>query len=154
MTGDKTRNHEQYMRRACELAREAKSNGNNPFGSLLVHGDEVIMEEQNHVNDDGDIALHPELTLARRAASELDPETISETVMYTSTEPCAMCSTGISFVGFKSVIYSVSLSEAVEIRGNGTEGIPSEEVFDRYDAETTLIGPVLSEEGKAILEEE
>ena len=150
MTDIKNLDHEKFILRACDLAKEAVDNGNNPFGSLLVHNGEIIMEERNRVNTDGDFALHPELTLARRATKELDPKTVSETVMYTSTEPCAMCSTGISFAGLKAVVYSVSGSTAYEIRNQEADGIPSEEVFERYNCETRVIGPILPDEGKAV----
>jgi len=150
MTDLDTLDHERYMTRACELAREAVESGNEPYGSLLVNDGEIIMEERNRVNTESDFAFHPELTLARRAPQELDPQTVSETVMYTSTEPCAMCSTGMTYAGLKAVVYSVSGSKAAELRGDGIGGIPSEEVFERYGADTTVIGPVLPEEGADI----
>jgi tRNA(Arg) A34 adenosine deaminase TadA len=142
--------HEQFIDRACDLARQAGDRGDGPYGSLLVVDDEVVMEETNRERTDDDLALHPELTLARRAASELDPETAAEAVMYTSTEPCPMCSTGMVYAGLGAVVYSVSGARAVELRGGGTGGIPSEEVFDRLGADVAVHGPVLPEAGEAV----
>jgi tRNA(Arg) A34 adenosine deaminase TadA len=142
--------HETYIERACELAREAANRGDDPYGSLLVYDDEIIMEATNRTRTDDDVAAHPELALARRAAAELDPEIVSETVMYTSTEPCPMCSTGMSYARLGAVVYSVSGAQASEIRGGGTGGIPCDEVFDRLGADINVVGPVLPEEGKSV----
>jgi tRNA(Arg) A34 adenosine deaminase TadA len=153
MTDFDTLNHEQYIKQACDLAREAGKRGDGPYGSLLVVDGEVIMEESNRENTDDDLSLHPELTLARRAKSELDPETASEAVMYTSTEPCPMCSTGMAYAGLKAVVYSVSGARASELRGGGTGGIPSGEVFERLDTDIDVVGPVLEDDGTAVHEE-
>jgi len=153
MTDLKTLDHEQFIEQACDLARTAGERGDGPYGSLLVVDGGVIMEETNREHTNDDLALHPELTLARRAKSELDAETAGEAVMYTSTEPCPMCSTGMAYAGLDAVVYSVSGERAAQLRGGGTGGIPSEEVFDRLGADIDVVGPVLLEEGTAVHEE-
>lgn len=144
--------HERFIERACELARTAGERGDGPYGSLLVVDGEIVMEETNRERTDDDLALHPELTLARRAPQELGPEKASDAVMYTSTEPCPMCATGMAYAGLDAVVYSVSGSRAAELRGGGTGGIPCDEVFDRLDAEIAVLGPVLPASGEAVHE--
>ena len=144
--------HEQYIQRACELARTAGERGDGPYGSLLVVAGEIVMEETNRERTDDDLALHPELTLARRAPRELGPEKASEAVMYTSTEPCPMCATGMAYAGLDAVVYSVSGARAAALRGGGTGGIPCGEVFDRVGADIDVVGPVCPDEGEAVHE--
>jgi len=144
--------HEQFIDRACELARTAGDRGDGPYGSLLVVDGEIVMEETNRERTDEDLALHPELTLARRAPPELGRESTSEAVMYTSTEPCPMCSTGMAYAGLDAVVYSVSGERASELRGGGTGGIPCDEVFDRLGADISVIGPVAQATGEAVHE--
>jgi tRNA(Arg) A34 adenosine deaminase TadA len=144
--------HEQFIDRACELARTAGDRGDAPYGSLLVVDGEVVMEETNREHTDEDLALHPELTLARRAPPELGPEKASKAVMYTSTEPCPMCSTGMAYAGLDAVVYSVSGERASELRGGGTGGIPCDEVFDRLGAGITVVGPVAQDQGERVHE--
>nr|WP_248910298.1 hypothetical protein [Halocatena marina] len=55
------------MRETFELAREAAARGDEPFGSVLVRDDTVIMSDSNHEITDDDIRRHPELHLAYRA---------------------------------------------------------------------------------------
>ena len=141
--------HETPTRRAIELAEKAADRGDDPFGSVLVRDGEIVMEERNRTHTEDDLALHPELTLARRAASEWSAGECEETVMYTSTEPCSMCATGIAYAGLGGVVYSVSGERVAELHG-GSGGIPCEEVFERLDADVAVGGPVLESEGLAL----
>ena len=144
---------EAAMRRAFELAREATDHGDGPYGTVLVVDDEVVMAERNETTSENDLRRHPELTIAKRVAAELDPDTAAEAVMVTSTEPCSMCAKGIADTNIREVVYSVSIARNYEITGVDYAGIPAAEVFERYGAETAVTGPVLPEEGEALLRE-
>jgi tRNA(Arg) A34 adenosine deaminase TadA len=137
------------MRRAIELAREAVARGDNPFGSVLVRDDAVIMTASNRVNTADDIRRHPELDLAYRACRELSPTERAETTMYTSTEPCPMCSGGMASAGFDRVVYSVSGPEVTAFTGSP----PSTRCADILPKTTDVVGPVLNEEGRRLHEE-
>ena len=100
---------EGFLRRAIELAAAAREAGNPPFGSLLVGPDgTVLAEEQNSTITDGDISFHPELKLAVWAARELLPEQAAGTTMYTSCEPCGMCTGALARSGLGRVVYALS----------------------------------------------
>jgi tRNA(Arg) A34 adenosine deaminase TadA len=60
---------EQYIERTFEFAREAGGRGDNPYGSVLVVDEEIVMAELNRERTGNDIAGHPELALARRGAA-------------------------------------------------------------------------------------
>ena len=141
--------HEPHVRRAIDLAREAGDRGDGPYGSVLVRDGEVVMEESNREHTDDDIALHPELTLARRAARELDPDARAETVLYTSTEPCPMCAGGIAIAGLGGVVHSVSTELLAEEFG-GPAGVPCGEIFERRGREIPVVGGVLEADGMAL----
>lgn len=138
------------MERALELAEEAAERGDDPFGSVLVFGDTIIAEERNTVNTDDDRTAHPELKLARWAGRELSPEERRRTTMYTSTEPCAMCSGGIRNVGLGGVVYSASVEVASIVAGSGDGGPRCAEIVGD---EMSVEGPLLPERGREILKE-
>ena len=56
----------------------------------------MLAEAYNTVHSNNDISAHPELKMARWAASELDPGTAAATTMYTSCQPCQMCTGAIA----------------------------------------------------------
>jgi len=138
--------HERHTERALELAREAAARGDEPFGSVLVRDDAVVMEARNAVNTAADLRRHPELTLAKRAGAELSPEERRETVMYTSTEPCPMCAGGIDIAGLRAVGYSVSTKRLAEVRGRDP-GVTSADVFEHGSGDVERFGPILPEAG-------
>ncbi|WP_338739451.1 nucleoside deaminase [Haloplanus salilacus] len=138
--------HASHMRSAFECARAAAARGDEPFGSVLVRDDAVVVAESNRVNTESDLRRHPELHLAHRACRAYDPDERAEMVMYTSTEPCPMCAGGMRTAGFGRVVYSVSGDEVAAFTGRGTT-VRSAAILDGV---TGAVGPVLPDEGLAI----
>ena len=143
---------EEYLREAIELAREAAADGNTPFGSLLVVGEEVIKRSTNTTVTDDDITAHPELKLARWAARELDSDDLADCTMYTSTEPCEMCATAIYYAGLNRVVYSVSAESLARVRGETGSGLSCADVIKRKGGTTAIDGPILETEGRRVHE--
>ena len=107
---------ETYLRRAIELAAEARAAGEKPFGSLLVGPEgQVFAEDWNTVTSERDITAHPELKVARWAARELAPEIARTTTMYTSCEPCIMCVGAIERSGLGRVVFALSTDQFYEL---------------------------------------
>jgi tRNA(Arg) A34 adenosine deaminase TadA len=100
---------EDFLRRAIALAAAARESGNPPFGSILVGPDGSVVAEDNNTSiTDNDISAHPELKLAKWAARELSPEDAAKTTMYTSCQPCGMCTGAIERSGLGRVVYALS----------------------------------------------
>ena len=115
-----THDDEQFLRRAVELAAAGRADGDAPFGSLLVGPDgAVLAEEHNTVLTDANITAHPELKLARWAASKLEPATAAATTLYTSCQPCGMCSGAIDRSGLGRVVYALSNDQLAELKPSG-----------------------------------
>ncbi|WP_336207036.1 nucleoside deaminase [Nonomuraea sp. LPB2021202275-12-8] len=132
---------ERFLRRAIELAASAREAGNPPFGSLLVSREgSVVAEERNSSLADSDITAHPELKLARWAARELDAETAAATTMYTSCQPCNMCTGAIERSGLGRVVFALS--------GEQLNGLKPSGGFPQVPSE----GPALYEEARVPVE--
>lgn len=100
------------LRRAIAIAAHAITLGDAPYGSLLADTDgAILIEARNTVRRDNDISAHPELKLARWAAREIEPETAAQTTMYTSCQPCGMCTGGIARSGLGRVVYALSTQQ-------------------------------------------
>jgi tRNA(Arg) A34 adenosine deaminase TadA len=130
-----------FLRRAIEIAARAVTSGDAPYGSLLVDAQgAVLMQAHNTVERDRDISAHPELKLARWAARELSPERAAATTMYTSCQPCGMCTGAIVRSGLGRVVYALSTEQLIEL-SPGADWPPV-----RQD------GPALFDEARAPLE--
>ena len=133
---------ERHLRRAIELASEARAAGDMPFGSLLVGpGGDVLAEDRNTVVTERDISAHPELKLARWAARRLDADVARRTTMYTSCQPCPMCTGAIARSGLGRVVYALSGAQLEELRPPGA--VSPDAVDMAYE------GPALFSEARA-----
>jgi tRNA(Arg) A34 adenosine deaminase TadA len=119
---------EGFLRRAIALAATARESGNPPFGSLLVGPDgTVIAEDHNTSITDNDISAHPELKLAKWAARELDTDAAAGTTMYTSCQPCGMCTGAIERSGLGRVVYALSGEQLNGLKpGGGFAAVPQD----------------------------
>ena len=79
------------MRRAIELAKHARSEGEVPIGALVVLGDEVIGEGWNRPIAASDPTWHAEIHALRSAASAKKNYRLTGATLYVTLEPCEMC---------------------------------------------------------------
>jgi tRNA(Arg) A34 adenosine deaminase TadA len=136
---------ERNLRRAIELAAEARAAGDMPFGSLLARPDgDVLAEDRNTVLTEQDITAHPELKLARWAARQLEPATARQTTMYTSCQPCPMCTGAIARSGLGRVVFALSGEQLQELRAPGAVGPDAAQI--EYE------GPALFDEARVPIE--
>jgi tRNA(Arg) A34 adenosine deaminase TadA len=116
-----TEEDEKFLRRAIGLAAKSRADGDPPFGSLLVGPDGAVLAEAHNTTLSGsDISLHPELKLAVWAARELSPEIAAETTMYTSCQPCGMCTGAIERSGLGRVVFALSSEQVTALKPPAT----------------------------------
>lgn len=115
-----------YLQRCIELAEEALLDGDQPFGSVLVSGDGVVLREDRNRVANGDHTRHPEFELARWAGNNLTPEQRVNATVYTSGEHCPMCAAAHAWVGLGRIVYA---SSSQQLAGWSAElGLPASPV--------------------------
>ncbi len=143
-----TRN-ERLMRICFELALSAREKGNHPFGALLTLEDNIVLTAENSVFTDHDITGHAEQNLISMASKQMSPALLTNMTLYTSTEPCAMCSGAIYWAGIRAIVYGCSAETLGDIAG-GSFVVPCRHIF-RYGIDpVTVVGPMLEEEAAAV----
>lgn len=83
--------HEQWMRYALDLAREAEESGEVPVGCVLVAGGEIVGQGRNSPIALLDPTAHAEMLALRQAAFALSNYRLTEATLYATLEPCPMC---------------------------------------------------------------
>jgi tRNA(Arg) A34 adenosine deaminase TadA len=143
--------HEGLIRRSIELAFACREKGSHPFGALLADLDgNIVLEAENTVGVDGDVTGHAELNLMSLASRKYSAEELSRLVMYTSTEPCAMCAGATFWAGVRAVVFGLS-EEALSRMGTSSGksnqpflNLSCREVFaGSLDHPTIVRGPIL-----------
>ena len=147
---------ETLLRRAFDVAKRARDGGDHPFGSILADPDgRVLMEQGNGYTSEGrDRTAHAERLLASRAARAYDLDFLARCTLYTSAEPCAMCSGAIYWAGIGRVVYGQTEKALKAATGaheeNPTLDLPCEVVFKAGQRATEVVGPLLEDEAAAL----
>lgn len=97
-----------FMRRALDLARYAEQAGEVPVGALVVLNDEVIGEGWNQPIVSHDPSAHAEIVALRAAATRMKNYRLTDTTLYVTLEPCAMCAGAIVHARVARVVYGAA----------------------------------------------
>jgi tRNA(Arg) A34 adenosine deaminase TadA len=145
-----TSSHEHWIRRAIELAREARRRGDHPFGAVLVDGDQELASARNAVNTAHDVTQHAELRLVSKASRTVDTELLRRTILYTSTEPCAMCAGAIYWTGISHIVFGLSAAELERTTGGAGLHRSAGDVLGAASTLTRIDGPILEDEAREV----
>lgn len=99
------RTHIHYMRKCIELGKEAMRNGNPPVGSILVKNDTIIGIGKEAGKSMNDITNHAEIEAIRDALKH--HQSLNDVTLYTTHEPCIMCSYVIRHHKIKTIVYGI-----------------------------------------------
>ncbi|WP_428668597.1 nucleoside deaminase [Runella sp.] len=100
--------HEFFMARCIELALIAKQRGDAAVGSVLVLKGKIIAEGIEGGKTYQDITCHAEMEAIRHARLLLKTHILSECILYTTHEPCIMCSYAIRHSQIKTIVMALT----------------------------------------------
>ena len=96
---------QEFMKIAVEEARACAEAGEVPIGAVLVRREEVLARGGNRTIRDCDPTAHAEIVVLREAARKLGNYRLTETTLYVTLEPCAMCAGAIIQARVPRVVY-------------------------------------------------
>ena len=135
----------QFLENTIELADEAVKEGNHPFGAVLVgkNGAVLAVGKNSFSVDCG--PGHAETNLARDAAKRFDVDTLRESTLYTSVEPCSMCSGTIYWAEIGAVVFGMTERRLGELTGedpeNPTQDLECRVIFESGRRSVEVRGP-------------
>ncbi len=132
-----------HLRRANEVAKRAKQFGHHPFGCILVAPDhETVLGEQGNI----DTVNHAEATLVRTAWNNFSPEYLWGCTLYTTFEPCVMCTGTMYWANVGRVVYGATEKRLLELTGSSTQNptldVPCRYVFEHSQKAVKVFGPI------------
>jgi tRNA(Arg) A34 adenosine deaminase TadA len=102
-----------FMARAIELARRALTEpGLRPFGAVVVEDGRIVGEGVNAQNGKHDPTSHGEVEAIRAACAALATTDLGGCTLYTSCEPCPMCTAVMHLAGIARVVYAASAADS------------------------------------------
>lgn len=98
-----------YMDQCLDLAKSALKAGNPPVGALIVLDGKVIGQGIESGRSTGDITNHAEILSIKDALKNGYSDKLHLAHMYTTHEPCIMCSYMIRHHKIAEIIYGTSV---------------------------------------------
>jgi tRNA(adenine34) deaminase len=95
------------MERCIALARAGLREREMPFACLICRDDHVVAEAMNAVRRSGDITRHAEMVAMSAAQKVVGRRRLSGCTLYTTVEPCAMCSYAIRETRISRVVFAM-----------------------------------------------
>ncbi|EPY53091.1 cytosine deaminase [Schizosaccharomyces cryophilus OY26] len=139
-----------YLRQAIEISADARKHGQHPFGCIIVdENDKVVTTAENQVPS-GDASQHAELRAVSIITKLKDAQTLGNCTLYTSTEPCVMCSGAIVWSGIGRIVFGLSnesLNKLAKLNPkNWYITMNTKEIAERASRPVQVLGPFIEDE--------
>ena len=105
-----------WMHRAIALAREGEATeGMNPIGCVIVRDGKIVGEGCNEVDLRHDATAHAEIVSMRRAGQTLQCNELRDAVLYTTLQPCGMCTMASVWAKIGRIVYGAGREDVHEM---------------------------------------
>ncbi len=139
-------NDEKYIKQVIQLARSAAEKNIDPFASLLVKDDQIVASATNQCMAYSDPTAHAELTVISEYCRSHNLISLEGYTLYSSAEPCVMCSGAIHWSRISRVVFCMSQEHLQQFSG-GKPKPSCNEIINIGGKKIEIRGPVLPELG-------
>ena len=94
-----------YMNLALEEAKKAEKRNEVPIGCVIVKDGQVISKAYNRKTLDNIATSHAEVLAIEKACRKLKTWYLDDCILYTTVEPCMMCTGAIMQSRISKIIY-------------------------------------------------
>ncbi len=109
---------EKAMGAALEEARAAKKHGELPYGAVIMASDGTLVSRaHDSVLEHDDPTRHAEIDAVRLAIANTHGD-LSDHILVSTGEPCAMCSAAAWWAGIRTMAFGLSMLELKALMPN------------------------------------
>lgn len=143
---------EGYMKRALELAQEgSREDGCSPIGCVIVRDGVVLAEAHNEVGARHDPTAHAEIVAIRRACESLGADDLRGATLYSTLQPCGMCSMATIWASITRTVYGARREDVHRMYFEDRHLDIIDIIRDAFRDDMTAQGGVLAEACAALL---
>ncbi len=148
MPGDERTQDLTFMRMALEEAARAPVVGEVPIAALIVQDDQVLVQTHNYRELWQDPTAHAEVIAIRAAATALGTWRLTDTTLYVTVEPCAMCIGAIILARIPRVVFG-----AWDPKGGACGSVFDLTNEPHLNHRVEIVGGLLEEESQTLLQQ-
>ena len=101
-----------FIDKAFEMKRLAESRGDQPYGAVVVRGEQLVGLGPSRVIKKNDWTAHAEREAIRDAQARLGTNDLSECVMYSTSRPCENCEGAAANANIARMFYGADATDA------------------------------------------
>jgi tRNA(adenine34) deaminase len=140
-----------FMREALKIATVKGDDPSvSPIGCVIVLDGEVIAAERNHVEEHHDATAHAEMEAIRKAGKGRDGGELRNAVLYSTLQPCGMCTMASIWSKVSRVVYGAGREDVHEMYFEARQVDTLEFIRKAYRDDIDISGGVLREECAAL----
>jgi tRNA(adenine34) deaminase len=137
----------EYMNLALEQARKAVAQGEVPIGAVLVRDDQILAQAHNFRETWQDPTAHAEMVAIREAATQSGSWRLTDTTLYVTLEPCAMCIGAIVLARVSRLVFG-----ALDPKAGACGSVLNVPVERRLNHRVEVVGGMLERESQELLQ--
>lgn len=146
-----TNERELHMERCLQLGREALDAGDPPVGAVIVKDGVVIGEGVERGKSTGDVTRHAEIEAIRDAIDRNADVSFDDCVMFTTHEPCIMCSYVIRHHHIPEIVFGCTVDHVGGFSGEFRVLMTT--IVPRWGAAPKVVTGILENECRALSQE-
>jgi tRNA(adenine34) deaminase len=136
-----------YMRRAIVIAGMAdQSEGCAPIGCVIVLNGLVVGEGSNEVGPQYDPTAHAEIVAIRRATKSLRVSDLAGATLYSTLQPCGMCSMAAIWSKIGRIVYGAQRHQVPAMYFEERHLDTADFINDAFEKDISITKGVLSEQ--------
>ncbi len=134
--------NEKYMMLAINEAKKAYKKNDVPIGCVIAKDGRIISKAHNKKEIKKNAIMHAEIIAIAKACKKLKTWHLDDCVLYTTVEPCMMCTGAIIQSRIKKIYYSISNKSFGEL-----------ENYHLKNKKIFIQNNILNEESKKLLQQ-
>jgi tRNA(adenine34) deaminase len=142
-------NFEDMMRLAIEEAKRSKQEGEKGYGAALVFGDQILAKAHDTAITNRDPSQHAEMNAIRQAVRVKKDSNLSGVILFSTCEPCPMCSSLAVWANLTTIVYGVSIGETSQL-GKSRILVGTQQIVEKSPVMIEVIGGVLREQCRSL----
>jgi tRNA(Arg) A34 adenosine deaminase TadA len=103
------------MTLALNEAKKSFGEGQYPLGAVVVMGDEILAISHTTVLEVNDPSAHAEMNAIREAAKKHGSRYLEGAWLYTTQEPCPMCTGAAIWAKMAGIVFGANKDDALKI---------------------------------------
>jgi tRNA(Arg) A34 adenosine deaminase TadA len=143
---------EAMMAISIQEAKISRREGNKGYGAVVALGDRIVGQAHDTAATEGDPSLHAETNAIRQAAHALGDPNLSGAILFSTCEPCPMCSSLAVWANLTTIVYGISIQETAQM-GKARILVSAKEIVEKSPVMVEVISGVLKEECKQLYAE-